>query len=268
MNENDLRLYLQKIGFAFQVKPNLMTLKKLQNLHQQTFAFENLYPFLKIPVLLDWVSLRDKFLIHHRGGYCFEQNLMFSEVLKFIGFQVKWTLARVHSDEIELGRTHLLLLVEIEGKTYLSDVGFGGWVYAEPLELVASVEQKNLTHLYRIDHQEGEYQVKVNFQNSWQTLYSFNLNQYLMADIRVANWYTSTHPLSHFTHQLVLAIRDENQTKMTLRNGLFSIYEIGQEPIKKELKNGEELTEVIERYFHVEVSQLANWESEARRLFI
>jgi len=42
-------------------------------------------------------------------------------------------------------------------------------------------------------------------------------------DIEVANWYTSTHPNSHFTEHLIVARAQADGARLTLHDNLFKI---------------------------------------------
>ena len=125
----DINAYLQRIGFQGDRAPTLNTLKALQQLHLQTITFENLNPLLGRAVPLDSPALMDKLIHQRRGGYCFENNLLFLEVLTTLGFQARGITGRVYWNQPEDAwppRSHMLLLVTIDGEDYLSDVGFGG----------------------------------------------------------------------------------------------------------------------------------------------
>jgi len=71
-----------------------------------------------------------------RGGYCFEQNSLFLQMLRAMGFAARPLLARVWlglAGEVP-PRTHMLLLVTIDGEQWIADVGFGG-SYIPPMPL-------------------------------------------------------------------------------------------------------------------------------------
>ena len=66
-----------------------------------------------------------------RGGYCYEQNGLFSQVLETIGFGFTPLAARVlwrQAEDALTPRTHKLLLVRLGEDLVLADVGFGGAV--------------------------------------------------------------------------------------------------------------------------------------------
>src|SRR5450755_3294038 len=91
----DLDAYFERIGHLGDCGPTLETLRRLHALHAEAIAFENLSPFLGEEVKLDISSLQDKLVRGGRGGYCFEQNLLFWHVLTVLGFQVTGLAARV-----------------------------------------------------------------------------------------------------------------------------------------------------------------------------
>ena len=131
------------IGFAGKPAADLDTLRRLQRLHPRAIPFENLSPLLGEPVKLDPASLEDKLVARRRGGWCFEQNLYFTHVLRAIGFEVKTLAARVRWNVpagVTTSRSHMLMRVAVEGEPYIADVGFGGLVLTGPLRLEAGIE--------------------------------------------------------------------------------------------------------------------------------
>ena len=132
----DLDAYFRRVGYDGPQTATLATLRALHRLQPQAIAFENLDPLLRRPVRLDPASLQAKIVDGGRGGYCFEQNLLFAHVLRALGFRVQELTARVRwsvPPGVHTPRVHALLLVEAEDATYLADVGFGG--SSEPASL-------------------------------------------------------------------------------------------------------------------------------------
>ncbi|MGH6725546.1 MAG: arylamine N-acetyltransferase family protein, partial [Pseudolabrys sp.] len=91
----DLNAYCKRIGYTGARDASLNTLRELHHLHPQAIPFENLDPLLKRPVKLDPASLQAKMVGAGRGGYCFEQNLLFGHVLRALGFKLREATARV-----------------------------------------------------------------------------------------------------------------------------------------------------------------------------
>ena len=90
----DLDAYLRRIGWAGSLAPDMATLQRLASHHAAAVPFENLSPLLGLPVSLDLGSLQAKLVMAGRGGYCFEQNTLFAEVLRRAGFTVTRLAAR------------------------------------------------------------------------------------------------------------------------------------------------------------------------------
>ena len=94
-----------------------------------------------------------RFVEGGRGGYCFEQNLLFGYVLRALGFKLRETTARVRwsvPPGVTTPRVHALLIVEAEGEEYLVDVGFGGNVSTAPLLLKSRDEQQTPHEPFRL----------------------------------------------------------------------------------------------------------------------
>src|SRR5690606_14922037 len=91
----DLDGYFRRIGYGGPRTPTLETLRALQRLHPAAIPFENLSPFAGAPVSLELDAIQQKLVHDGRGGYCFEQNSLFLEVLRALGFRASGLAARV-----------------------------------------------------------------------------------------------------------------------------------------------------------------------------
>jgi N-hydroxyarylamine O-acetyltransferase len=105
---DDLAAYLARIGLA---RPPALTaagLAELHLAHATHIPFENIDVLLGRPIRLDPASLHQKLVRDKRGGYCFEQNLLFAGVLESLGFRVTKLAARVRyraNNKLLPGRT-------------------------------------------------------------------------------------------------------------------------------------------------------------------
>jgi len=91
----DLSAYLERIGYAGPLEPDLDTLRALQAAHLDAVPFEAVDPYLGRPVPLDIGALQDKLVHGRRGGYCHEHNILFATVLDRLGFHVTGRSARM-----------------------------------------------------------------------------------------------------------------------------------------------------------------------------
>ena len=132
MNARALDAYRRRIGDDGPLAPDLPTLRRLHRRHMLAIPFENLDPVRGVPVSADPSDAFAKIVERGRGGWCFEMNGLFGEVLDSIGFAVDQVGAKVAADEPgEI--THRALIVHLEGP-WLADVGFG-FGPLEPLPL-------------------------------------------------------------------------------------------------------------------------------------
>lgn len=265
MTDKQLESYFKRIQFVESVDITLETLSLLQKKHVAAISFENLNPLLKMPVSLNTHALMHKLIDAKRGGYCFEQNLLFLYVLQKIGFTARGVMGKVNtSEKSDIGRTHLVLLVTIKDKDYLVDVGFGGLGSNQPLLLAADKVQKTSLETYQLTKDDTDnYTLKVHVKARWKALYTFDLREYSHGDFEVANWFTSTHTSTIFTNHLVCA-RIEEDKRFTLLNNKLSVYHANHTIEKKTLQSFVEIQAILKDVFKLKIDGLANLEEVLR----
>ncbi|MFH8992624.1 arylamine N-acetyltransferase [Streptomyces sp. NPDC017940] len=208
--ELDIAAYLGRIGYGGEVKPDLATLRALHRAHVDSVPFENLEIMLGRPVLLDLAALQDKMVRQRRGGYCYEQNLLFAAALERIGFTVKGLAARVRAGASSTRAvTHMLLDVEADGEHWHCDVGFGadGLLEPVPLRTGAAMPQDVRQGEWRYGvaaEEEGVRVLRTERSDGWFDLYAHTTARCLPVDYVVMNHYSSTHPGSPFVRRPVL----------------------------------------------------------------
>lgn len=254
----NLNLYLQRLGFDSPPPPTLDTLRQLQLRHTGVFPFENLATITGAPVMIDLPFIEQKILLGGRGGYCYELNHLFFALLLELGFDARAISGRVVMNQPEgswTARTHRLSLVTIEGQRYITDVGFGGMVPTAPLLLGTEAEQATPHESYRLEQQADGYMLRANVAGEWRPMYLFDLQRQEDIDYAVGNWYVSTHPDSPFTQRLMLA-RTGDGWRKTLNNGSFAIHRMGAESERREVTEVDELIDVLQREFGLDVGDL------------
>ena len=120
----DVDRYLERIGFEGNVRLDLATLTALQRAHLTAVPFENLDIVAGVPVstALSWSV--PKIVERRRGGWCFELNGAFGELLRALGFDMTWIGAAVLLDGPTTMIDHLAIEVQLD-EAFLVDVGFG-----------------------------------------------------------------------------------------------------------------------------------------------
>jgi N-hydroxyarylamine O-acetyltransferase len=250
----DLHAYFHRIGYSGPRAPTLETLAALHALHPTAIPFENLDTLRGAPIRLDVDSLQRKLVLQRRGGYCFEQNLLFTHVLTALGFRVVGLAARViweRVDDTPRARTHMALLVPIGRESYLCDVGFGGLTMTSPLRLTHEGGQSTPHETFRVVREGGEYLSQASIRGDWRTLYRFDLQEQLQPDIEVLNFFVAQHPESPFLSRLMAARRDGGRT-LKLRDRELTIQHRDGPRERRELKSVPELRAVLDELFGIE----------------
>jgi N-hydroxyarylamine O-acetyltransferase len=251
--EFDLDAYLARIGYAGPRAATLDALAEIHRRHPQAIPFENLNPLLRWPVRLDAASLQRKLVRDGRGGYCFEQNLLLRHALQALGFRTRGLAARVLWNMPEgavTPRGHMLLLVELDEGRYVADVGFGGLALTGPLRLETAVEQRTPHEPFRLLASGDGFVMQAKVDDSWRALYRFDLQEQLLVDYEVTNWYLSNHPGSHFVTGLIAA-RPETDRRYALRNHELAVHHLHGETERRALTTVVELRAALEDLFHV-----------------
>jgi N-hydroxyarylamine O-acetyltransferase len=263
----DLDAYFQRIGYTGTREPNLATLRTLHLQHPLAIPFENLDALAGRPVRLDLPALQRKLVGQRRGGYCFEQNLLFAHVLRALGFDPVALVARVVWDRGDDGtrpRTHMLLLVELEEGRYIADVGFGGLTLTAPLRLTADVSQATPHESFRILHSGDLYSLEADVAGQTKTLYRFDLQPQREIDIEVVNHFVATHPSSPFLESL-MAARPARDGRLALRDNRLTVRRAnGTE--QRELRSAPELRAVLTQAFGIDVPEGPEIEAALGRL--
>jgi N-hydroxyarylamine O-acetyltransferase len=132
----DLFAYFDRIGYRGAARTDLETLVGVHRAHAQWIPFENLDVQLGRPPSRAPEVIFEKIVRRRRGGWCFENNGLLAGALEAIGFSVHRLAAGVGRVQMGAGAlgNHLTLLVDLEGTTYLCDVGFGN-AFTRPVAL-------------------------------------------------------------------------------------------------------------------------------------
>ena len=248
-NVLDLPAYLRRIDYAGEIAPTREALAALHLAHATHIPFENLDILLGRPIVLDLASIQAKLVGARRGGYCFEHNLLFAAVLMEFGFGFTQLAARVrHRTTAILPRSHMLLLVEVEGSRWLADVGFGGEGLLLPVPFGAGAEVRHFAWTYRVIEEAGSTWVLQSRRNdAWLDLYAFSLEAQHAVDYQIANHYMSTHPNSRFVQTLTVQLPGA-QRRMILRQREL-VEDRGEAVAARTLADDDELLQVLQETF-------------------
>lgn len=218
--------YLDRIALTKTPAASAKGLAELQLAHRCAIGFENLDVRLGRGIRIDSASVFDKLVVRGRGGYCFEQNRLYSDMLTLLGVENRPLLARVLlgiPEGVVTPRTHTLLMVQVEGRPWIADAGFGGsFVPPLPLEhgAEASTPDGARHRLLRVGERgllAGEWRLeragpvsatdgRCAPHDDWQAQYIFDLGEVGQDDLEMSNHWTSTRPDTRFTSLHIASI--------------------------------------------------------------
>lgn len=229
----DLDAYFARIGYDGPREPTLAVLRSLHALHPDAIVFEAIDVLLGRGVDISPGAVDAKLIGARRGGYCFEQNGLFRRVLETLGFAVQPHWARVRwmnpVGAPPPARTHMVLKVAIDGTPWLVDVGFGACVLPEPLRLDVTGAQPTRHESYRVFPFAAATMLQAQRDGVWHSVYEITPDICLDVDYQVANWWTSTGPVSGFRRNLIAA-RTTAEARYGLLDNRFTIRRPGEAP--------------------------------------
>lgn len=248
----DLDAYLARIGYTGPRSPTLEGLHALTAAHAQAIPFENLDVLLGRGVDLAPDAVFDKLVRRRRGGYCFEQNGLFLAALTALGFHAVPLSARVRIDrprEFLPPRTHLFLRVELDGKSWLTDVGVGALSLTGAIRFGVEGEQPTPHEPRRLVREDGRWFHQARLGDTWTDVYEFTGEEMPPIDRELANWFTSTHPQSHFLGRLIVARAAPDGRRITLQNSDLKVRERDGRATVQTVASPEELLVVLAERF-------------------
>ena len=243
--------YFARIGFVHrESEDRTQQFIRLHRCHSLAVPFEDFNPFCGLAVSLDIQDIFEKVVRDRRGGYCFELNLLFQELLHTLGYQSKPVLCRPFSGEgKKLPLTHRLSIVPLDGQLWVADVGLGGNGWVEPLLLKPGLEQVQFGRTYRIrEDSELGYVVELKRGDVFVEAVAFGLRYAEESDFEMSNYYTSSYPGSPFVTRMMCTL-PAFEGRYTIRDNLFKIEQGGR--TSETLLKASTVQNVLETYFGV-----------------
>ena len=252
----DLNAYLERIGIKKE-EPTLDYLNKVILNHQLSIPFESIdSAILKVPVHIDPQSLYEKIIVNKRGGYCFEMNSIFYELLDGLGFNVYSCMGKVMGSkdvDAHVIGMHKGNIVTIDGKYYYCDVGFGDGM--PPGAVLIGDDERTVVcgEVFFIKKiKENWYVLQKEDENgSRQNIIKFSTFAQDKVDFIAPNFYGHMSPDCLFTYTLLVDKRLENG-HVNIRNHTFT-YKNGSEEFSETVTDRKRLQELLAEYFGINV---------------
>jgi len=248
----DIQKYLERINYNGSVNPDVEVLSSLQLAHLMAVPFENLDIYYKVPINLD--NLFNKIVSRRRGGFCYELNGLFYQLLIETGFTAKMISAGVydHKKEYSPEYDHMALLVTIKDSDYLVDVGFGEFAHS-PINIKVNTETIDSTGIFKVEALDENYKVvkKKNALGELTPEYMFSINERKLHDFDERCLFHQTSNESHFMQNRICSMPTKNG-RITLSGSTLKITE-GEIIKEVHLDNEQAVRQVLRNYFKLEL---------------
>ena len=231
----------------------------LNSLNILLFAQLTHIPFDSLDVWADGrcPSLRlddiyDKFINRGRGGYCFELNTFFRSLLNSLGFDAYQSMAYIlNPDGTQQPPAHNVILCNLDGKKYFFDVGYGGPVPYEALELKEGIQKG-----FKLTQDENDtWFVYRDSDTDCRPLTAFRDIPASINDLIPLNFYVSQRPDIHFRHVIHLNRRNADGSIYSIDGNAFKIHSASGTTVE-ELKTIDDVKRIIKTYFRMDPEQI------------
>lgn len=218
--------YLSRLGIENdKLAADESTLRLLQLRHLLTVPFENLDIHWKRPIILDVGEFYRKIVEGKRGGFCYELNGLFNELLRDIGYKTRLVSARVFNvEKQDFGPAfaHMMIIVSLKSSEYVADVGFGDFI-AEPLGFESGIEQTDREGTFTISRIDDlSFKIAKKTGDAWTPECTFEDKSRLLSDFAGMCDFHQYSADSHFTKGKVCSLMTEKGRK-TLTDKRFVV---------------------------------------------
>ncbi|KIO79053.1 hypothetical protein TH53_00045 [Pedobacter lusitanus] len=219
--------YLSRINYQEKAIADLASLQGLMKAHLLNVPFENLDIHQKVWIALDEEKIYTKIVHQRRGGFCYELNGVFRQLLIQIGFDVQLIGAKVFQSATQTfspPTDHMALLVRTAGETYLADVGFGDFI-SVPIRISALTHHEEACGRFRLTQTDEYYYVVEKYDEKtavYIPCYTFTTAPLLLNDFTHSCYYHQLSPDSNFTKNKVCSVLTETGRK-TITQAKFMV---------------------------------------------
>ena len=241
----DAEAYLERIGLAGERPlPTAEWLDRLVHAQLTHIPFDAMdcWGRGETPSLAT-ADLFDKIVIRRRGGYCFELNSLWCAFLRALGYDAYIVVVHLLRDFVP-PPAHCAVICNIDGEKYFTDVGYGG-----PVPDGCVRYDGETHHGYRVA-EEGDFCCleRIGADGNAQRAMLYSDSPALPVDLIPLNYYVS-RPGSNFINILNVNFRRDDGN-LWIKGKVFSLH-ASSETFDRELRDTEDLKDVLERYFGI-----------------
>lgn len=247
-NKQIINGYLKALDMDNQIF-DIEDIIKLMKAHVKTLPFSSLKVLLKEDISLELEDIYNNLVLKRRGGYCFEHNKLFYEVLKGLGFDVQYYLARVvNNTQNMVPQTHRFTLLNFEDEKYLLDVGIGFRTPAVPVKFGKDYSINHLGTSFCIKELEDNLSaLQIIKDDEIFTVTKFDLNKCYESDFEMGHFYSHKNPRAVFVNNLVLSLIKDDVTYSLINKNYFKIYKDEQKEIS--IKSLQQFQDILKNDF-------------------
>ncbi|MDP6371119.1 MAG: arylamine N-acetyltransferase [Vicinamibacterales bacterium] len=229
----------------------LAALAALQRAFLLSVPFENLDIHLGRPITVAGDHAYGKIVGDRRGGFCYECNGLFADMLTAIGFTVTMLSARmVAGDRVGEPFDHMVLRVELD-QPYLVDVG-NGESCREPLTLDGATESRAEGRTYRVGAHADELALWFReADGEWAPRFLFDLVPRRREEFAERCHHHQTSPASHFTQKRLITLATAGG-RVTLMDRQLTVHD-GDRRDSRELASDAEWLRCLRDCFGIEL---------------
>jgi N-hydroxyarylamine O-acetyltransferase len=222
-----LQEYFDRIGYSGNAKADIATVTGMMRCQLFSVPFENLDVQAGKTVSLVPEEIVDKIIVRNRGGYCFEVNGLFAMALEVLGIPYQFVAARPMIYPVRKPKTHMAIVVKMDGEEWLCDLGFGSYGIRAPLRLnLLDAEMKQDFDAFKLSkNNEREYLLQALVEGQWADQFAFDLSPQEWIDFAPANYLSSTHPDAIFVQKLLVILHNPKGREILFGDMLKTVTE-------------------------------------------
>ncbi|MFD9626622.1 arylamine N-acetyltransferase family protein [Peribacillus muralis] len=252
---NDLNaLFRKRIGIKEGEKLTFEGLDDILERIAKTIPFENLAIIASNLNDINKENIINKLLVRNEGGVCYELNAALYFFLADNDFEVTLFRGVIYNQGwTTIGRTHVTILLNHDGQTYLVDTGFGGNLPLKPVPLNGEtvISPNGEFRIKKVNTEHGNYilELKLKYKDpDWKIGYAFDSSNPVgnVAELNEVQTIISEDPQSPFNkHRLITRLT--NSGNITLTDTSFTQWVDGK--VTKEEIDGKQFNELMKQHF-------------------
>lgn len=259
-SDEQIKAYFDRIKYHGGTGQSVDNLREMHRLHLLHIPYENLDLLNDVPLSLAPEDLYAKIITNKRGGYCFELQGLFGHLLKSLGYSVAQYSGRFMDEpgHIQM-RRHRILVVNLNGRRYVCDVGVRSESPRIPLKLVEGLVQSDSISEYRYEKDPFYGWVLMQHEQGkeWKPLLGFTEEPQIDDDFVMPSYYCEKHRDSTFNKFMKISIFTDNCNK-TIVGDVFSVYSGARVTERHKIASKEEAINLLQTLFGIDMPKSYN----------